>query len=53
MLDNGKHSYKKTIYIYILLIIFIISMIWTIYINQKNILINLRSGDIDSKDFGK
>ena len=48
MLDNGKHSYKKTIYIYILLIIFIISMIWTIYINQKNILINLRSDEMIS-----
>lgn len=43
-----KTKYKKAIYIYGIIILAIIVMIWTIYINQRNALIDLRSNEMIS-----
>lgn len=46
MLD--KRKYKKAIYLYGIIILTIIIMIWTIYVNQRNMLIDLRKNEMIS-----
>lgn len=48
MLEKRKYKYKKAIYIYGIIIFAIAMMIWTIYINQRNTLINLRCNEMIS-----
>lgn len=48
MLEERKYKYKKNIYIYGIIILVIAAMIWTIYIHQRNTLIDLRSNEMIS-----
>lgn len=48
MREERKYKYKNIIWIYIVVIVIITTMIWMIYINQKNILISLRSNEMIS-----
>ena len=43
-----KRKYKKAMYIYGGIILTIVIMIWAIYVNQRNTLINLRSNEMIS-----